>query len=108
MDNTRAQGIRTAFEIMQQKFNRSQSILKEVSGDTIIDFMYGFPPMNDAGGGTAGQSAGHTVQRQGTAMGGPPPLQSIQNSRANMGATINSLHGQVFNTYFMKIAGNPA
>ena len=84
MDNSRASGIRTAFEIMQRKFNRPQNLLKEVSADAIVDFMYGYPANIES------------VQTGAPrAPSGPPPLQSIQNNRAGIPASVNSMQGQV-------------
>lgn len=83
MDSNRASGIRTAFEIMQRKFNRPQNLLKEVSADNIVDFMYGFPPNTE--------SVHPATPRVNQPASGPPPLQSIQNNRA---ALPTSLQGQ--------------
>ena len=102
MDTSRASGIRQAFEIMQRKFNRPQNLLKEVSADAIVDFMYGYPPNTEGGGATHG-GGGRAAQP----VSGPPPLQSIQN-RTSHPASVNSAvrtPGQVTGSYFCFFRG---
>ena len=89
MDANRASGIKQAFEIMQRKFNRPQNLLKEVSSEAIVDFMYGYPPNTEAASAHMGGS------RVAQPASGPPPLQSIQNNRAALPASVNSIQGQV-------------
>ena len=89
MDANRASGIKQAFEIMQRKFNRPQNLLKEVSSDAIVDFMYGYPPNTEASSAHLG---GARVTQPAS---GPPPLQSIQNNRAALPSSVNSIQGQV-------------
>ena len=88
MDANQASGIKQAFEIMQRKFNRPQNLLKEVSPDAILDFMYGYPPNMDTASAHMGGS------KVGQLASGPLP-QSIQNNRAALPVSVNLIQRHV-------------
>ncbi len=89
MDNTKAQGIRNAFDVMQRKYNRPQHLLKEVSVHEIVDLMYSHPSTSENPAPVA------TTTRASQPVSGPPPLQSISNNRPNVPNTVNTYQTQV-------------